>query len=265
MELRQGILHQTTIQDAKEQRTYQNTSIAGNKRSLPEHTTPQVPPAQRSAFQRASSLSRGVPRLTASAVELPDPTSQDEPVLSEYTQHKAISATPGASKDRSLLPSHPRYALPEILVKNLAGLGIKEIYPWQKHCLVGSGLLNGSRNLVYTAPTGGGKSLVADVLMLKRVLEDRNAKALLVLPYIALVQEKVRWLRNVVQDISRRELNGSTEEKEQDLWRRRAEQDTIRVIGFFGGGKIRATWADFDIGVCTFEKVRLQILAPSRG
>lgn len=120
---------------------------------------------------------------------------------------------------------------------------------------MGPGLLDGTKNLVYTAPTGGGKSLVADVLMLKRVLEDPNAKALLILPYVALVQEKVRWLRKVVQNISRKPEGADKETKEPGLWRRRADEDTIRIVGFFGGGKVRSTWADFDIAVCTFEKV----------
>ncbi|KAJ9164888.1 p-loop containing nucleoside triphosphate hydrolase protein [Coniochaeta hoffmannii] len=77
--------------------------------------------------------------------------------------------------------------------------------------------------------------------------------ALLVLPYVALVQEKVRWLRNVVQDISREAL-GQGSRDDTKGWARRPDKDTIRVVGFFGGGKVRATWYDFDIGVCTIEK-----------
>lgn len=121
---------------------------------------------------------------------------------------------------------------------------------------MGPGLLKGERNLVYSAPTGGGKSLVADIIMLKRVLEDKNAKALLVLPYVALVQEKVRWLRSVVQDITREQAEDAAPASTPGIWRRSLDKNNIRVVGFFGGGKIRATWADFDIGVCTFEKVR---------
>lgn len=88
--------------------------------------------------------------------------------------------------------------------------------------------------------------------MLKRVLEERGSKALLVLPYVALVQEKVRWLRNIVNGLRypQEELD-----EQSRIWRRRADEDTIRVVGFFGGGKVRATWHDFDIGVCTMEKV----------
>jgi DNA polymerase theta len=92
------------------------------------------------------------------------------------------------------------------------------------------------------------------VLMLKRILAETGAKALVVLPYVALVQEKVRWLRNVVQGLSQpKDTYGA--DKSHTIWRRRADEDTIRVVGFFGGGKIRATWADFEIGVCTMEKV----------
>ncbi|KAF4824129.1 Helicase and polymerase-containing protein TEBICHI [Colletotrichum tropicale] len=89
------------------------------------------------------------------------------------------------------------------------------------------------------------------VLMLKRVLEEKNAKVLLVLPYVALVQEKVRWLRNIVQGVPK-PVDEIDDEKR--IWRRRADEDSIRVIGFFGGSKIKPTWTDFDIGVCTIEK-----------
>lgn len=94
--------------------------------------------------------------------------------------------------------------------------------------------------------------------MLKRVMEEKGSKALLVLPYVALVQEKVRWLRNVVNG-----LRYPPREEEDDpsrIWRRRADEDIIRVVGFFGGGKVRATWHDFDIGVCTMEKVRSSLM-----
>lgn len=103
--------------------------------------------------------------------------------------------------------------------------------------------------------------MVADILMLKRVLEDSDAKALLVLPYVALVQEKVRWLRNIVHGLRRKlPSNDDVPEKEQtSLWQRRADEDSVRVVGFFGGGKVRATWSDFDIGVCTFEKANTLI------
>lgn len=182
--------------------------------------------------------------------------TQNGPVnqISEYSQRRAFPSTPTPAHDALLRLSHPAYRLPKPLVANFESLGIQSIYPWQKQCLMGPGLLRGEKNLIYSAPTGGGKSLVADVLMLKKVLENREAKALLVLPYVALVQEKVRWLRNVVAGISREAITGPIRESERKLWRKRADEDTVRVVGFFGGSKVKQTWFDFDIGVCTMEK-----------
>jgi replicative superfamily II helicase len=134
----------------------------------------------------------------------------------------------------------------------MASLGIKSIYPWQSDCLIRSEALGGVKNLVYTAPTGGGKSLVADILMLKKVIEDPEKKALLVLPYIALVQEKLRWLRKVVEGITRVAAPGI--EQRPSIWRKRGDEDAVRIVGFFGGSKSKATWADMDIAVCTIEK-----------
>jgi hypothetical protein len=250
-----GIWHTTTLQTAKTPVAgYQATTVVGRKRAIDQllDASPNVQTGkQPTDFRPASTLAKGPSRLTASAIEYTD----GEPLgPSEYTQRKEFASTPRATQDPSLSLSHPIYGLPNQLVANFSRLGIKSIYPWQKHCLLGPGILNGDKNLVYSAPTGGGKSLVADILMLKQVLADRDAKAMLVLPYVALVQEKVRWLRNIVQDISREAL-GQGFKDEVKTWARRADMHTIRVVGFFGGGKVRATWHDFDIGVCTIEKV----------
>ena len=125
------------------------------------------------------------------------------PQTSEYSQRQATKSTPSASLNPLLRLSHPCYGLPESLVRNFVAMGIDSIYPWQSSCLLGRGVLTGERNLVYSAPTGGGKSLVADVLMLKRIIENPTKKAILVLPYVALVQEKLSWLRKIVAGVSR--------------------------------------------------------------
>ncbi|KAK3953105.1 hypothetical protein QBC32DRAFT_388704 [Pseudoneurospora amorphoporcata] len=295
-----GIWHKTTLQEAREQQEQQRQQhqsfqqrpqlttttnvVVGQKRSITE-VRPQFqngpPLAKRptpgpcdtltpsftpSAFIKTPS---GPPPLTASTIEHADPVAAAAKgsIPSEYSQRRALPSTPTSTNDPFLSLSHPVYKLPKHLVANFASLGIKSIYPWQKQCLLGPGLLSGDKNLVYSAPTGGGKSLVADLLMLKRVLEDPagEAKAILVLPYVALVQEKVRWLRSVVGGISRSGDLGQKlpdpDGKQQQLWARRPDKDTIRVVGFFGGSKVRATWADFDVAVCTMEKANSLINA----
>ncbi|KAJ4010897.1 hypothetical protein NW752_009025 [Fusarium irregulare] len=256
MKSMRGLMHTTSVQTTNENKTtFATTSFAGQKRSLSitgEEHRPS-PSASRTPvqFQRAISLPSAPPRISASRI-----VRLDERVgPSEYSQRAAIAATPTSTSDPELDLSHPTYELPQQLVDNFAALGIKQIYPWQKSCLKGPGLLTGEKNLVYCAPTGGGKSLVADgeMLMLKRIVQEKGTKALLVLPYVALVQEKVRWLRSVVQGL--RFAPDTTIDDDKRIWRRRADENTVRVVGFFGGGKVRATWADFDIGVCTLEKV----------
>ncbi|KAI0508367.1 P-loop containing nucleoside triphosphate hydrolase protein [Xylaria bambusicola] len=253
-----GIFHKTTIDSLQHGNLHINTLAAGSKRSFSDtigsHRTES---SKQVRFQRASSIGLEAPRLTASEIICHDTGSGT--LSSEFSQRKVISATPTSTVDRALSLSFYRYGLPEPLINNLNSLGIHSLHPWQKQCLLGPGLLDGTNNLVYSAPTGGGKSLVADVLMLKRVLEDRNAKALLVLPYVALVQEKVRWLRNVVRDLKRKPIQIDEPNGKPQVWQKRPDEDNIRLVGFFGGNKIKSNWSDFDIGVCTFEKANMLI------
>ncbi|KAJ6446271.1 helicase and polymerase containing protein tebichi [Purpureocillium lavendulum] len=202
MKSMRGLLHTTSLQEAQERRqaSYSAAPVAGQKRSwssndrrLDESSNTSRNTIQ---FQRAISLPTAPARLSASSIV----SAQSQRGTSEYSQRKLIAATPSSSQDPELSLAHRTYGLPTQLVSNFASLGIKQIYPWQKNCLKGPGLLDGEKNLVYCAPTGGGKSLVADLLMLKRILGEPGCKALLVLPYVALVQEKANALVNQAID-----------------------------------------------------------------
>ncbi|KAK6452525.1 DNA polymerase theta [Trichoderma asperellum] len=277
MESMRGLLHKTSVQEAQERQAgaVGPPPLAGQKRSwsttlddadtkgLPlisgaTTTSISAPNSQGPVrFQKAPLFSSpAATRLSASKIG--SLNASEDP--SEYTQRRVFAATPSSSIDDELDLAHPVYNLPPQLVHNFASLGIKQIYPWQKNCLKGPGLLTGAKNLVYCAPTGGGKSLVADLLMLKRVMEEPETKALLILPYVALVQEKVRWLRTVVQGLSATlDSEASENRKASSIWQTRPDHDSIKVVGFFGGGKIRSTWQDFDIAICTLEKANMLI------
>lgn len=197
--------------------------------------------------------SRG--RLVASEIRPVTAAAEDH--------HRSIEeqAPPSSSQNPLLSLQDPRYGLPPSLIANFAALGVSSIYGWQASCLLASGLLTGERHLVYTAPTGGGKSLVADVLMLKRIIENPSKKAILVLPYVALVQEKLKWLRRIVQDVDKYVPDDQDADTKPAYKRWQKEQRSICVTGYFGGSRTTA-WADTDIAVCTIEKVcyRLAVL-----
>uniref|UniRef100_A0A914YLR2 DEAD/DEAH box helicase domain-containing protein n=1 Tax=Panagrolaimus superbus TaxID=310955 RepID=A0A914YLR2_9BILA len=65
---------------------------------------------------------------------------------------------------------------------------IENLYPWQAEFLNDPRITKGE-NALLTAQTGGGKTLIAEVLMLREIF-NRNCSAIFVLPLVALVQEK---------------------------------------------------------------------------
>ncbi|PMB66057.1 Helicase and polymerase-containing protein TEBICHI [Beauveria bassiana] len=261
MQRMNGLLHTTSLQLAQKDHLHTHTSppIIGQKRSWStaahneNERGPQSAANPAVIFKRSIALPNAPSKLTPSLITTLGPPSLGG---GEYTQRHKLAATPSSSLDPELHLSHAVYDLPTQLVANFASLGINHIYPWQRNCLRGPGLLSGERNLVYCAPTGGGKSLVADLLTLKRILHSRESKALLVLPYVALVQEKVRWLRQLVEGLK---YSPSADKDPHAPFSSRPAQDGLRVVGFFGGGKVRATWDDFEIGVCTLEKANMLI------
>ncbi|KAL3819028.1 hypothetical protein ACJIZ3_004933 [Penstemon smallii] len=79
--------------------------------------------------------------------------------------------------------------------------GISNLYPWQVDCLQVDGVLH-NRNLVYCASTSAGKSFVAEILMLRRILSTGKI-ALLVLPYVSICTEKAEHLEVLLEPVDK--------------------------------------------------------------
>ena len=74
---------------------------------------------------------------------------------------------------------------------------MKSLYAWQAECLKSTNVLGGS-NLIYCAPTSGGKTLIAELAIFKTVLALKK-KVLFVLPYVSMVVEKEKHMKKMVK------------------------------------------------------------------
>ncbi|KAK9506409.1 hypothetical protein O3M35_008360 [Rhynocoris fuscipes] len=120
------------------------------------------------------------------------------------------------------------WGLPPHVLEKYQRRGIKSMFPWQVECLLLGDVLNG-QNLVYSAPTSAGKTLVAEMLLLKTVLEKRQ-KVIIILPFISVVREKMLYLQEI--------LSGSG----------------IRVDGFMGSYNPPGGFRAVHVAICTIEK-----------
>ncbi|XP_073093468.1 helicase POLQ-like isoform X6 [Manis javanica] len=87
----------------------------------------------------------------------------------------------------------PFYSLPSKVRDLYVQLkGIEKLYEWQHTCLTLNSVQE-RKNLIYSLPTSGGKTLVAEILILQELL-CRQKDVLLILPYVAIVQEKLHMI-----------------------------------------------------------------------
>ncbi|VDK81710.1 unnamed protein product [Litomosoides sigmodontis] len=82
-------------------------------------------------------------------------------------------------------------------MENVCGIykrlrNISTFYDWQFQCLSNEHMINGA-NMIVSMATGAGKTLVAEIMMLREVI-FRQRSCIFVVPYIAIVQEKVNSL-----------------------------------------------------------------------
>ncbi|KAH8407953.1 hypothetical protein KR222_005001, partial [Zaprionus bogoriensis] len=143
----------------------------------------------------------------------------------------ARSPTPprAAPTDLAALKQISAWNLPHSVLKEYRKKGVVQMFDWQVECLSNPRVLFEHANLVYSAPTSAGKTLVSEILLLKTVLE-RHKKVLLILPFISVVREKMFYLQDLLTPAG------------------------YRVEGFFGGYTPPGGFEAIHVAICTIEK-----------
>lgn len=103
-------------------------------------------------------------------------------------------APPMTLADSKNLRQVSSWGLPEAITKAYARKGITELFQWQADCLANARVILDCANLVYSAPTSGGKTIVSEFLVAKTVVE-RKRKAVVILPFVAVAREKMYYLQ----------------------------------------------------------------------
>ena len=154
------------------------------------------------------------------------------------------------------------WSIPNAVILRYERMRVKSLFPWQIECLtVDQGaVLKDYRNLIYSAPTSGGKTLVAEILMLRQLSrhiaspgdaedsslinpsiagqrpECRRHTVFFVVPFVALAEEKASYF--------------------QDIW----QEMNIGVKAFHGdGGDVSGNvlTEDVEVAVCTIERANI--------
>lgn len=92
------------------------------------------------------------------------------------------------------------WEVPSSVCERYQERGIISLYDWQVECLQLKGVWKQGRNLVYSAPTSSGKTLVAELLMLRKVLQTKK-KALFILPFVSVVAEKTLYFQDILKPL----------------------------------------------------------------
>ena len=100
-----------------------------------------------------------------------------------------------SEEDREVCLWVRKWGLPSTIADYYIGKGIKSFYNWQIKCLTNQSFTEG-KSLVYTLPTSSGKTLVAEIALLKCVILQRKV-AIFVLPFVSIVVEKMRSFERI--------------------------------------------------------------------
>ncbi|KAH8236416.1 hypothetical protein KR026_001239 [Drosophila bipectinata] len=180
--------------------------------------------AKQGEWHEVSKMTQNLSSMSPSQLRLsPDSFSQ----VNYASRRKSVASE--VPVDLQSMKSISAWNLPPSILSAYKEKGVIQMFDWQVECLSKKSVLFENCNLVYSAPTSAGKTLVSEILLIKTVLERRK-KVLLILPFISVVREKMFYLQDLLT------MAG------------------YRVEGFFGGYNPPGGFENIDVAICTIEK-----------
>ncbi|KAG2392776.1 hypothetical protein C9374_011501 [Naegleria lovaniensis] len=150
---------------------------------------PQPPPPPSYTLTQASEEPIDVADLEE--IMWQDETQSENQQLQQAIENAPHNTSFTASDKFSLY-----YYIPEQIADNYKHT---TLYPWQVSLLHDTGVLEG-QNLIYSSPTSGGKTLVSEIVMVRRLTQDKS-KVIFILPFKAIIEEKVLDLNSKFKDV----------------------------------------------------------------
>ncbi|KAA0169296.1 hypothetical protein FNF28_02250 [Cafeteria roenbergensis] len=140
----------------------------------------------------------GPPQRRSKRSRSPGGVGDVEELVSAVGEHPPLPKSPRQAERPSVIDGLPG----TIADAYFAAAGVIDPYPWQLAAVNDPAVASGERNLIVTAPTSGGKSFVADAVMLRRLAARDGSRALYVVPYRALAREKAEVLQAATQRVT---------------------------------------------------------------
>lgn len=154
------------------------------------------------------------------------------------------------------------FGLSSLVIQALEGRYGPELLPVQERAVRELGLLEGKDGLI-VAPTSAGKTLIAELALLRAVLQ--GGRALLALPTRALVEDKVADLEDAYAHLGLRIIAGTRDRREHDWALGRRDYD-VAVVVYEKLASLLVSHPDYLDGVALVVLDEMQTLAdPVRG
>ncbi|XP_055376820.1 DNA polymerase theta isoform X2 [Condylostylus longicornis] len=154
---------------------------------------------------------------------------QESPLFDNSKKEVQKLSLDKTTNENSKLKDISSWNLPATILEEYSRKGIKTLFDWQVECLNNPKILFENGNLVYSAPTSAGKTLVCEIIAIKNIVE-RNKKVIFILPFVSVVREKTFYLQDLLCSSG------------------------YRVEGFFGGYSPPGGFDSINLAVCTIEK-----------